>query len=33
MKARVNREKKYFEIDSFKNDTLPFRPVSSPFFT
>jgi len=32
MRARVNYEKKYIEIDSFKNNKLPFRPVTPPFF-
>lgn len=32
MRARVNWENRYMEIDSFKNNTLPFRPLSPPFF-
>lgn len=32
IRARVNREKKFFEIDSFKNNKLPFRPITPPFF-
>lgn len=32
MRARVNWEEKYMEIDSFQNNTLPFRPLSPPFF-
>ncbi len=33
MRARVNWEEKYMEIDSFKNNPHPFRPVGAPFFT
>lgn len=32
MRARVNWEKQYMEIDSFKRNSLPFRPLSPPFF-
>jgi thiol-disulfide isomerase/thioredoxin len=32
MRARVNWEEKYMEIDSFRNNPLPFRPLNPPFF-
>lgn len=32
MRARVNWKEKYMEIDSFKNNPLPFRPLGPPFF-
>jgi thiol-disulfide isomerase/thioredoxin len=32
IKANVNWEKEYIDIDSFKNNSLPFRPISPPFF-
>ena len=33
MRARVNWDEKYMEIDSFQNNPLPFRPINAPFFT
>ncbi len=33
MRARVNWEEKFMEIDSFKHNPWPFRPVNAPFFT
>jgi thiol-disulfide isomerase/thioredoxin len=32
MRARVNWDGKYMEIDSFRNNPLPFRPLNPPFF-